>query len=69
MRRVAQMFEGMDLLVIRLGEQVVQPKVLNLSPVRLKIIHLDKGHSTTIWGLPLGAVPNKTINETLLANS
>jgi len=40
MRRVAQMIEGMDLLVIRLGEQVVQHKVLNLSPVKLKIIHL-----------------------------
>jgi hypothetical protein len=40
MRRVAQMFEGVDLLVTRLGDQVVQRRVLNLSPVRLKIIHL-----------------------------
>lgn len=40
MRRVAQMFEGVDLLVIRLGDQVMQRRVLNLSPERLKIIHL-----------------------------
>jgi transposase len=40
MRRVAQMFEGIDVLVIRAGDQVVERRVLNLSQVRLKIIHL-----------------------------
>lgn len=40
MRRVAQIFEGIDILVIRLGKQVVERKVLNLSEVRLKIIRL-----------------------------
>jgi transposase len=40
MRRVAQMFEGIDILVIRLGRQIVDRRVLNLSTVRLKIIRL-----------------------------
>ena len=40
MRCVAQIFEGIDILVIRLGKQVDERKVLNLSEVRLKIIRL-----------------------------
>lgn len=40
MRRVAQMFEGVDLLIIRHGEQIVQQQVLKLTPVRLQIIRL-----------------------------
>jgi transposase len=40
MRRVAQIFEGIDLLVIRAGPTVVARKILNLSPLRLKIIRL-----------------------------
>ncbi len=40
MRRVAQMFEWVDLLIIRHGEQIVQQQVLKLTPVRLQIIRL-----------------------------
>ena len=40
MRRVAQIFEGIDLLVIYSGAVIVARKILNLSPVRLKIIRL-----------------------------
>lgn len=40
MRRIAQIFEGIDFLVIRHNGQVVQRKILNLNPVRLKIISL-----------------------------
>lgn len=40
MRRVAQIFEGVDLLLIRLDNQLVERRVLNLSSVRLKIIRL-----------------------------
>jgi transposase len=39
-RRVAQMFEGIDVLLVRLDNRVVARKVLNLSDVRLKIIRL-----------------------------
>lgn len=42
MRRIAQMFEGVDLLIIRQGEQIVQQQVLKLTPVRLQIIRLFK---------------------------
>lgn len=37
MRRVAQMFEGVDLLIIKSGSQVVTRQILNLSPVRRKV--------------------------------
>lgn len=40
MRRVAQMFEGVDLLLICLDNRIIDRKILNLSPVRLKIIRL-----------------------------
>lgn len=40
MRRVAQMFEGVDLLIIRHGSQVVQQQILKLTPVRLQLIRL-----------------------------
>ena len=40
MRRIAQMFEGVDLLIIRHGEQIVEQQVLKLTPVRLQIIRL-----------------------------
>jgi transposase len=40
MRRVFQMFEGIDLLLILKDDQVVSHQVLNLKPDHLKIIHL-----------------------------
>ncbi|MCP4361803.1 MAG: hypothetical protein GY796_27645 [Chloroflexi bacterium] len=40
MRRIAQMFEGVDILIIRRGGHVVDRRVLKLSPVRLQIISL-----------------------------
>ncbi len=40
MRRVAQMFEGVDLLIIKAGSQVVTRQILNLTPVRRKILRL-----------------------------
>jgi len=40
MRRIVQMFEGIDLLTIRLDDQVIERRVLNLTPVREKIIRL-----------------------------
>jgi transposase len=40
MRRIAQMFEGVDLLIIREGSRVVERQVLKLTPVRLQLIHL-----------------------------
>ena len=40
MRRIAQMFEGVDLLVIRQGSRIIERKVLKLTPVRLQLIRL-----------------------------
>ena len=40
MRRIAQMFEGVDLLIIREGSRVVERQVLKLTPVRLQLIRL-----------------------------
>ena len=40
MRRVAQMFEGVDLLIIRQGTQIVERQILKLTPVRLQLIRL-----------------------------
>ena len=40
MRRVAQLFEGVDLLLIKSGQRVIQRLILNLSPLRLKILKL-----------------------------
>ena len=40
MRRVAQIFEGVDILTIRLHGQIVERRVLNLSPLRRTIIRL-----------------------------
>ena len=40
MRRVAQIFEGVDVLTIRAGPEILTRTVLNLSPVRLKILRL-----------------------------
>lgn len=40
MRRVAQMLEGVDLLLIRHGSQIVEQQILKLTPVRLQLIRL-----------------------------
>jgi transposase len=40
MRRVAQMFEGVDLLIIRQGSRIAEQKILQLTPVRLQLIRL-----------------------------
>ena len=40
MRRVAQIFEGVDLLIIRSGEKIIERKILQLSQARLNIIQL-----------------------------
>jgi len=40
MRRIAQMFEGVDLLIIHQGSQVIERQVLKLTPVRLQLIRL-----------------------------
>ena len=40
MRRLAQMFEGIDLLEIRIGGNLVERRVLNLSEIHLKILRL-----------------------------
>lgn len=40
MRRVAQILEGIDFLVIRSNGRIVERQILNLTPVRLKIISL-----------------------------
>ena len=40
MRRVAQMFEGVDLLIIRQGVRIVEQRILKLTPVRLQLIRL-----------------------------
>ncbi len=40
MRRIAQMFEGVDLLLIRLNDQVVERRILNLSHLHRKILRL-----------------------------
>lgn len=38
--RVAQMFEGIDFLIIRCGGQTIERQILKLTPVRLQIIRL-----------------------------
>ncbi len=40
MRRVAHIFEGIDILTVRLDDQIVERRVLNLSPLRRTIIRL-----------------------------
>ena len=40
MRRIAQMFEGVDLLIIRQGGQIIERWVLKLTPVRSQLIRL-----------------------------
>ncbi|HIE55001.1 MAG TPA: IS1634 family transposase, partial [Chromatiaceae bacterium] len=40
MRRLAQMFEGIDLLEIRMGGNLVERRILNLSEIHLKILRL-----------------------------
>lgn len=40
MRRIAQMFEGVDLLIIRQGTQIIERQILKLTPVRLQLICL-----------------------------
>jgi transposase len=40
MRRIAQMFEGVDLLVNHQGTHILQRQVLKLTPVRLQLIRL-----------------------------
>ena len=38
MRRVAQIFEGVDVLVVSSGTRMLSRRVLNLSPLRQKIL-------------------------------
>lgn len=52
MRRVAQIFEGVDLLVIHSGKAIVARKILNLSPIRLKIIRLFGSEVQSCYLLP-----------------
>lgn len=40
MRRIAQIFEGVDLLIIRRDNQVVERQILNMTDIRRKIISL-----------------------------
>lgn len=40
MRRVAQIFEGVDVLLVKAGPEIITRQVLNLTPVRLKILRL-----------------------------
>jgi len=40
MHRVAQIFEGIDILTIRFDNQIVSRRVINLSPLKRQIIHL-----------------------------
>ena len=40
MRRIDQMFESVDILVLRQGSQITQRHVLKWTPVRLQLIHL-----------------------------
>jgi hypothetical protein len=40
MRRVFQLFEGIDLLIISAASQVVSQQVLNLLPLHQKILSL-----------------------------
>lgn len=40
LRRVAQMFEGVDLLLIHVDDQLVSRQILNLTPVRRQILRL-----------------------------
>ena len=40
MRRVAQIFEGVDILIIRQGSQVIERQVLKMTPLRLQLIRL-----------------------------
>ena len=52
MRRVAQIFEGIDFLVIRSQGHVIERKILNLTPVRLKIISLFSPHVRNFYLVP-----------------
>ena len=38
MRRIAQIFEGVDILIIRSNGNIISRQILNLSPLRLKIL-------------------------------
>ena len=40
MRRVAQIFEGIDLIIIRQDNQVVARQILNMTDVHRKIVSL-----------------------------
>jgi transposase len=40
MRRLVQMFEGVDLLIIRQDSRIVEQQILKLTPVRLQLIRL-----------------------------
>ena len=40
MRRIAQMFEGVDVLIVRVEDEIVSRQVINMTPVRQKIIEL-----------------------------
>jgi transposase len=40
MRRIAQMFEGVDVLIVRQEGRIVEQRILNLTPVRVQIICL-----------------------------
>ena len=40
MRRIAQIFEGVDLLIIRQNDQIVERQIINMTDVRRKIVSL-----------------------------
>jgi transposase len=52
MRRVAQIFEGIDFLVIRSHGHIVERKILNLTPLRLKIISFFSPHVLNYYLVP-----------------
>lgn len=56
MRRVAQLFEGVDLLMIKSGQRIIQQLILNLSPLRLKILRLFHPfvHNCYLLNFPCG---------------
>lgn len=52
MRRVAQIFEGVDFLVIRSHGHIIERKILHLTPVRLKIIALFSPQVRNFYFVP-----------------
>lgn len=44
MRRVAQIFEGVDILLVRIDEHIIERRIINLTPLRRTIIRLFGPH-------------------------